>query len=142
MYTPQVVLEGSDWRNWSRQREPAPASPASFGLSVLATVGSDVAVTWHSAETVDNDVQVFAALTENGLQSLPAAGENRGTRLEHAHVVRAFATPVPFAQGSTRLTLPADLVRRNAQLLLVAESRKSGVPVHAVVLAMAGCAAP
>ncbi len=61
-----------------------------------------------------------AALIEDGLASDVARGENAGHRLEHAAVVRAFATAPLDASAPTKLTLepPADLVADRAALVI------------------------
>ena len=61
---------------------------------------------------------VYFAVTEDGLSSTVRAGENRGKRLAHDHVVRAYAGPLPL------------------------DGARAAVGAHATLSAQAGATAP
>ncbi|UTH72334.1 thioredoxin family protein [Chromobacterium sp. IIBBL 290-4] len=97
VYTPQVLLNGRDWRAWGydslRASLPAGRSPVSLRLDIRAAGdGIDVdAVVKREASAPS--LRLMLALYENGLQSQVAAGENAGRALRHAVVVRRLDGP-------------------------------------------------
>ena len=123
VYTPQVLLQGHDWQGWSAgnaQLEGAGKMPARAAISLEATVGGGAVVVVIDATIADaasrGDAQLFVAYADSGLHSDVGAGENRGKRLAHDHVVRA---PVDqrrsVAAGTRRLHDPRP--RAHAQAL-------------------------
>jgi len=104
VYTPQVVVQGQDWRRWPALPAQAAAAPMSLNLRrdgnvVIAEVGAAPG-RWSG----------YWAVLENGHRSRVSAGENRGETLVHDHVVRLYQ-PVAEWQGAQSLTLalpPAD----------------------------------
>ena len=104
VYTPQVMLDGRDFRAWH--------SPAAFDEAVrrqsarplqaklaLAVAGS-AAEGWRARLTGEvlprkGRSEAYLVLYENGLGSDVAAGENRGARLRHDYVVRQWHGPLP-----------------------------------------------
>lgn len=104
VYTPQVMLNGRDFRPWH--------SPAAFDDAVRKSAGRPVqaklvlAVDSGTAEgltvRLTGEVlprkgrsEAYLALYENGLVSAVEAGENRGARLRHDYVVRQWLGPLP-----------------------------------------------
>jgi hypothetical protein len=98
VYTPQVLLQGHElpaWQNGGAAAAEAVAgAPARATIALDAagsadtiTVGVDVDVTDAAARV---DAQVFVAYVDSGLSSDVKAGENRGRKLSHDHVVRAL----------------------------------------------------
>ena len=51
--------------------------------------------------------QLWVAYTESGLVSDVKAGENRGVRLAHDHVVRAWQGPFPADAGGRAASRPS-----------------------------------
>ena len=109
VYTPQVMLDGADHRNWHRSPTPAVKSePAKASLAMrlthspehlLAQVNSRFASTTESKHA-----QLFLALYENRLSSKVATGENARRTLNHDYVVRELVGPLdPVAQHSFKL---------------------------------------
>lgn len=98
VYTPQVLVQGTDVPQWSADAsaaiESASRRPERATIEVNATVAPRevrLQVTAQVPERSDRDrATVFAAYADSGLVSDVGAGENRGVRLVHAHVVRAF----------------------------------------------------
>lgn len=102
VYTPQVVVQGQDWRRWPGLPAPPAAAPMTLKLRrdgdhVVAEVGA-AAGSWTG----------YWAVLEDGHRSRVSAGENRGETLAHDHVVRLYQ-PVGAWQGTPQrfaLSLP------------------------------------
>jgi hypothetical protein len=158
VYTPQVLIQGRDFPDWrSRARADAAiasarAQPprATIALAAQARPG-DVAVQARAAVANPADrpgTTLYVALADSGLVSEVKAGENRGERLAHDHVVRALAAaPVGDAGGSLRfdavLAWPAE--RGNApSLVAFVQNARTGDVLQAVALVLSdpACATP
>jgi len=115
VYTPELTLDGREWRAWSQTAVPAPLA-APYAVTLTVTRGDVVRARLDAA--LPADVRVEFALIEEGLTRRIERGENAGRTLTEPHVVRAVAGP--FAPHSAEATLapPADAVR--AQLAVVA----------------------
>jgi hypothetical protein len=133
VYTPQVVVQGRDWRRWPALPAPAAAAPMPLKLvrdgdRVVAEVGAAPG-RWTG----------YWAVLEDGHHSRVSAGENRGETLAHDHVVRRYQ-PVgewPGGQGPQTFALelpPADPAhpRRIAFVVAAAADLR---PVQALSLA-------
>ncbi len=141
-YTPQVVLDGQDHRNWSGNLPaPAEAAPAPLRLVVTRTDNgyrADLA----STSTKPLAVQLHWALTENGHSSDVRAGENGGVTLKHDAVVRDWGqmpSTTVAANGTQSYTLtptPARKPERPRSLAVVVSDPASGRPLQALKL---GC---
>ena len=141
VYTPEVVVDGREWRRWptglpARAEGPAPLT---LELSVRGDARLELGL-----QQVDGapglDAEVYFAVTEDGLYSTVRAGENRGKRLQHDHVVRAYAGPVPLDRAHAALELPPGLDRRRATVVAYAQSRTSGAVLQVVQQSLATCA--
>lgn len=146
VYTPDVVHNGRSVHSWSRGWQPQPsAAAAPFALEVEVERLHDgrSLVRWQTDLDAGarRGLTLYAALTESGLHSLPARGENRGRRLDHAHVVRAFTGPIAFALGDAVLPPVADLSLSDARVNIVVEDATAARPVHAAVVSLRECAA-
>lgn len=95
IYTPQVVLNGRDWRAWHAWGNKMPASAGPAQVSVSA--GRPAADQYEAQVTVRAGGPprwaAYWTVTEQGHTSRVHAGENAGELLKHAHLVRQF-TPV------------------------------------------------
>jgi hypothetical protein len=104
VYTPQVVVQGHDAPGWNRglaataiaaaERRPPRAS-----IAVDVTRTSDALQLRASARVQDpalrKNVVLWIVYADSGHVTDVAAGENRGERLRHDHVVRALHGPFP-----------------------------------------------
>jgi hypothetical protein len=137
VYTPQVLLDGRDWRGW-------PAVPPRSGLPATVQlvlqqrpdgpVQAEVATRAGTAPPAQ--LAAYWAVLEDGLVSQVKAGENTGATLQHDHVVRHYA-PVPaWPSGQPRhLTLPADASAAPGQrVALVVTDATTGLPLQAATL--------
>jgi hypothetical protein len=115
VYTPQVLLQGRDWRGWRGAdaglavAQAAAREPRST-IAVTATpapgaVDVEVVVTLPGPPKPSTELVV--AYVDSGLATEVRAGENRGERLRHDHVVRGFETrAIARAQQASSLRLP------------------------------------
>lgn len=123
VYTPQVLLQGRDFRDWHTDRRFAAAisaasrQPERAHIALYATPQQG-AVSVNVAARVPgsadrNGAAVFVALADSGLVSDVGAGENAGKRLTHDHVVRALRGDIRIdaggdGVGTVVLPLPAE----------------------------------
>ncbi|MGQ0545361.1 MAG: DUF1223 domain-containing protein [Betaproteobacteria bacterium] len=131
VYTPQVMLQGRDFRRWGTKAfdeavAAINARPAKARIALtLERAGAAGLGVEASAELLDRAQRDAAALYlaayQNRLLSRVDAGENRGRTLAHDYVVLEWQGPFAFdAEG--RVTK-----RRNLPLLPTAHPADSGV---------------
>lgn len=118
IYTPQVVLQGRDYRTWRTLQadvERINRTPARAQIAVQSTAshpGSlEVHVTVSVAVAADRQqAGLYVALYENKLHSVVTAGENTGRTLHHDFVVRRWLGPIALdSQGNLAYTSPLTL---------------------------------
>lgn len=136
IYTPEVVLEGREYRGW---RAGLPAAGGASGPALTVDLRGEGARYRLKAQLdgADPSVRLYAAITEDSLQQRVLAGENRGRLLQHDRVVRAYAGPVRPG-GDLELQAPLDLVAERARLLVWAENAQ-GDTVQGLQQALAVC---
>lgn len=134
IYTPQLVRNGKDWRDYARSLEGG--EPARARIALQKT-GEDA----YEAQVATADgVGAWSAywtVTEHGHSSKVKAGENAGELLQHDFVVRQYV-PAGEYRGPSRLTLRA-VASQSAhprQVNLVVFEPKTGRPLQALSL---GC---
>jgi hypothetical protein len=113
VYTPQVLVQGADFRDWAdpafhRTLARINAEPARARLELEIRDASEEALTVRvNAAIVDAaqraDAGLYVATYENRLESRVTAGENSGRLLRHDHV--AFEWQGPYAAGERQLRL-------------------------------------
>ena len=131
IYTPQVVLQGRDFRSWSSTAFDSAvtainARPAQARIVLeIHGVGNGALDAQASAELVDAargaDAVLYLAVYENRLTSRVTAGENDGRTLTHDHVVLEWQGPFAFGPGGRILE------RRSLALLPKGSPERSGV---------------
>jgi len=130
VYTPQVLLQGRDFRGWGSAafdaalaRINAQPAKASVRLEIL-NLGPSIEVN-ATVELSDlaqrHDAALYLAAYESKLETRVSAGENRGRRLAQDYVVLEWQGPFGFA-GVPRL-----MERRSLPLLPQAVPAHSGV---------------
>ena len=123
VYTPQVLLQGRDLRDWHAEKRSAAAIAAVARAPARAEIALEI-VPRHGAVNVNAGAHVpdaglrkgavlFVALTDDGLVSDVKAGENKGKRLVHDHVVRELRGDIAIgpggdAAGAVSLPLPTE----------------------------------
>jgi hypothetical protein len=112
VYTPQVVLQGQDFRRWHTSdfteavaRINARPARAKIALSIDAVTPEAVRA-GLTAQLLDaaemKHAVAYLAAYENKLATDVKSGENRGRRLEHDFVVREWIGPIGFG-GDAKL---------------------------------------
>jgi hypothetical protein len=114
VYTPQVLVQGVDFRDWGGAtfeqavaRLHARPAGARLELEILAATPDAlqarvVAAILEPAQAAD--AGLYVAAYENRLTSQVTAGENSGRLLQHDHV--ALEWQGPYRPGERQLTLP------------------------------------
>ena len=132
VYTPQVLLQGRDFRGWGSASFDAAVSninarPAKARISLSLDAGrKEMLLVEARAELLEaspgTDMALYLGAYENKLLSDVTAGENRGKSLPHDYVVLQWVGPLEFKGGT--------LVERHLLPLL-----PKAVPGHSGVVA-------
>jgi hypothetical protein len=148
VYTPQVMLGGKDYREWSSRRfaedvAAVNAVPARARITLaLEPAGSGKTLRANAAvpaPTHRDGAALYVAVYENGLSNRVDKGENRGTTLKHDFVTREWWGPIALnGAGEAMLERPLDasLLARGGVAAFV-QNRRTGEVLQA--LALAGC---
>ena len=136
VYTPQVLVDGRDWRRW-------PTLPAVSRASVvelqLARDGDRVRAQVMPLPGAPARLSGYWVATEDAHVSQVKAGENAGVSLRHDAVVRSYQ-PVSAFSGARELSFASPTVgegqRPRRVTLVVTDAR--GVPLQAVALSCGG----
>lgn len=142
VYTPEVALDGHEWRDWYRHGPPTTSvsAPAQLRLDVQPGAPLRVQVDTHFADAEAADgYRNYVALIENGLSSQVRGGENRGKRLEHDAVVRTFVGPLPLVDDDVAVKVPDKVDLSQASLVAFAQRDRDGAIAQVVRLPLASC---
>lgn len=138
VYTPQVVVNGEDWRRWPQLPAAGAAVAAAMPALSLVRDGETVTLTVAPTSAASRRWAGYWVVLEDGHQSRVNAGENAGETLKHDHVVRQFQPVGPWlpAAGQTQQLRvsrgDANFPRRVAFVVVDAASQQ---PLQAAVLA-------
>lgn len=133
IYTPQLVRNGQDWRDYDRAL-PAAAQPARATISLQRNAPD----AFEARVTPAAGVEAWAAywtVTEHDHNSKVKAGENAGELLKHDFVVRQYV-PAGDYKGPNRLTLRAVAAEAGhpRQVNLVVYDPRNGKTLQALSL--------
>jgi hypothetical protein len=139
IYTPQVVRNGRDWRNWGTP--PLSMEPAHATLTVKRLGGDAQGDQFEATVTPEGGASAnwaaYWTVTENDHSSRVKSGENAGEFLKHDFVVRQFTNAGNY-QGPARITfraIAADPAHPRSINLVVFDP-KTGKPLQALAV---GC---
>ena len=146
VYTPQVLLQGADFRQWDGSqfdrtlaRINARPARADLEIEIRRALGAalDLRVRAEALEAAEPSTAVlYVAAYENRLQNHVTAGENRGEVLHHDHVVLEWQGP--YALGERELELPllpkANLAQSGVAAFI--QDRRTGEVLQALALAV------
>ncbi len=138
IYTPQVVRDGQDWRQWhaaTAVQALRGANEASASIALRQTAPDRFEATVLPVNAAAGRWSAYWTVTEHGHSSRVSAGENNGEWLRHDFVVRQY-TPVGDYRGSATLPLrvgPAD-PQHPRQINLVVYDAVTGQPLQALSL--------
>lgn len=134
IYTPQLVRNGQDSRDYAR---PLPGTEPARARIALQQVTPDAFEAIVTPQAAAGAWAAYWTVTEHGHSSKVKTGENSGELLQHDFVVRQYV-PAGSYRGNSKLTLravPGD--RGHArQVNLVVFDPLSGKPLQALSL---GC---
>lgn len=149
-YTPQILLSGRNYPNWFNNKQfkadadaiqkRAPGVYIHINQSAVRqeNIKFEIQAIPVPGQTLDQ-VQIHAALFQNGLVSDVLKGENRGARLQHDYVVRELVSshtrPVKnhlVLNGS--IQLPAGAVHDQMGLVVFAQNLQTGEVLQAISL--------
>jgi hypothetical protein len=134
IYTPQLVLNGKDYRRGVRDdptgfaaiaREPAKGA---LSLTIKATESQWIV----NGKSSGADAQTWIALYENDLATDVRAGENRNKRLHHDFVVRDIAGPFPSGGLSHIFKIDPAWKRRDLSIAGFIQDPRTGDVLQAV----------
>ncbi|MEO8119148.1 MAG: DUF1223 domain-containing protein [Rhodoferax sp.] len=133
IYTPQLVRNGRDWRDYARALDGN--APARATISLQRTDANDSFEARVSPASGVGSWSAYWTVTEHGHSSRVKAGENAGATLQHDFVVRQY-TPVGRYQGSQTLRFVAIAAQAGhpRQINLVVSDPKTAEPLQAVSL--------
>jgi hypothetical protein len=153
VYTPQVLLQGQDFRHWQDGAIPGGAfsqavskinaQPAKARISLtLAVPRKDAFEVEAAAELFGAspvpEIALFLGAYENKLLSEVKAGENRGKSLPHDYVVLQWAGPLEFRGGKLAerhlLPLLPNAVPRHSGVVAFVQNRATGEVLQALML--------
>ena len=141
-YTPQVVVDGQDRKDWPSIRVPAGSRPPALVDVSLAREGERFVATVTPGARSPKQLAAYWAVTEQAHVTSVKAGENDGATLRHDFVVRDYATvPRWNAKAGTAETLrfgpssAGDAAHRRSVNLVVVDAA-TGRPVQALKI---GC---
>jgi hypothetical protein len=125
-FTPQIIVNGRDWRGSSVP--PASTTPAVVALKLQRAAADQVKVELQPRAGAPARVQLWWAQLEDGHRTEVRAGENRGATLGHDAVVRDYASLAPGgAEQQLLLKLkPTGEDGRPRRLLVVAVDPATG----------------
>jgi len=149
VYTPQVVLQGRDFRGWGSQTfERAVASinaqPAKAAITLsIERPRVDALQVDAAARVLDpgrrDAAALYLAVYQNRLVSRVDAGENRGRTLAHDFVVREWVGPIEFAADGRlherrSLSLPPGTEASNTGVAAFVQDRGTAEVLQALML--------
>lgn len=148
VYTPQVLLQGRDFRSWhGAEFEAAVAAinarPPGARIALdLETGRPDTFGVRARAELLDRsqeaDAALYLASYENKLVSQVSAGENRGRSLAHDYVVLEWVGPIAFAggraEGQRAVPLLPKAIPANSGVAAFVQNRRTGAVLQALML--------
>lgn len=149
VYTPQVFVSGTEasWRGSDFDAEVrrinARPAQASLRIALEPAAPGHLAISVNATNRIATDTaQLFVALAENSLVSDVRAGENRGERLMHDHVVRLWMAPRSFVHGGAVLrediALAPDWKPANMNLIAFVQDMVTGEVLQAVSRKLCG----
>jgi hypothetical protein len=145
VYTPQVMLNGRDYRGWRNTNSlekvlASQSQPASVKLGLqmtrLSAENLQLAASAQAGRSIGN-TNIYIAIYENNLSSRINAGENSGRELKHDFVVREWFGPYRFQNAdSWQRTIPlsGDWKNREAGAVMFIQNRRNGEVLQTLAL--------
>lgn len=147
VYTPQVLVQGHDAPSWRRGVADLLAAarkrPPRANVTLAAAIDPGGEFSVRAQATVPDHASrksavLWLAYADSGLVSDVKAGENRGVRLHHDHVVRSLHGPYPVdGNGTATAAVTLASPRESGQaptLVAFVQDGKSGDVLQALAL--------
>ncbi len=139
VYTPQVLVNGRDWRGWPGALPGASAAPVRLRLQMERDEVTADVTPLAASPAASAALAGYWAAVEDGHVSRVAAGENAGSVLHHDHVVRRYQPIARWTGTQPRQfswRLPAEAVQPgiHRRIAFVVTDADSGRPVQALEL--------
>lgn len=137
-YTPQVLVDGRDWREWPSL--PTLARPATVALRVERAGEDALRVTVSPRAGAPAHLAAEVAAVDDGLVSHVRAGENQGATLRHDDVVRgivavpAWTTDNTARTSEVRVPAPRPEAGSTRHWAVVVRDADRGTPLQALEL--------
>lgn len=109
VYTPAVVLNGTELRNWSGASVSGPNEKTAGVLVAKTTDGKNFTIEFRPAKNIAGNWNAHLALLGSGISSRIGAGENSGRNLQHDFVAFDLRDGPMETDGEVRrarLTIP------------------------------------
>jgi hypothetical protein len=135
VYTPQVRVDGRDWRSWPQL--PAPSSAVPLLALNLQREGETVTASIPAAANSAARYSGYWAVVEDGHITQVRAGENAGETLRHDHVVRLYKAVKPWAARedfSAQLQVSRGDVKFTRRVVFVVTDPATARPVQALAI--------
>lgn len=136
-YTPQIVVNGRDWRGASLPA--ASTEPARVRLAWSRSASGELKLSAEALTGAPSRIQLWWVRVEDGHQSRVRAGENRGETLSHDSVVRDYARlPGWDGHGRGEWSVPVNATEPGhpSRWIAVAADARDGSVLQAVEI---GC---
>lgn len=149
VYTPQVVVQGRDFRSWNTarfdaevQRINATPAAAEISLAIRSSTSAGLLVDAEAQVRLAaeaRDAVLYVAAFQNRLASEVTSGENAGRRLEHDYVVLEWqgpfsADPAGRLAESRRLALLPTATAETSGVAAFVQNRRTGAVLQALLL--------
>lgn len=141
-YTPQIWLDGRLWKNWPKGAPPALAGKPTSTLSAKVVMGAPLRATFDvSNPDVNNQSApaLYAAVIESGLSRSVTGGENKGKRLSHDDVVRAFVGPLPLPHAEVEFKLPKGVDLSHSDVVGFVQDERDGTVTQVARVPLDAC---
>jgi len=136
IYTPQMVRNGRDWRNWRLPGQVIDLkTPARAAITLRQSESADEFVARVTPVVATGEWKAYWTVTEHNHSSRVKAGENTGEFLKHDFVVRQYV-PVGRYVGAQSLKFYAIAGQTDhpRQINLIVSEVQTGEPMQAVSL--------
>jgi len=140
VYSPQIWIDGVVWKNWPRGTPPAVVENSPLVLSAVIKAETPLRAVFDVANVgVKETYRLYAAVTESGLSRSVTGGENKGKKLNHDSVVRAFNGPLQLPHAEVEFHLPPGVDLAHADVVGFVQDEKDGSIVQVVRLPLDKC---
>lgn len=144
VYTPQVMLNGRDYREWrflglafSLDGFNSKPAGADIDLALNTAAAGQLQISAHGKSKSAQAAEMYVAVYQNDLTSNVSAGENSGEKLHHDYVVREWYGPIPVGSPwQQRVAFKPDWKASDMGVAAFVQERGSGELLQALQLKM------